>query len=76
MVYVGFMMLKVKVPVSFSGTEGFPARRDARYSVHKPATLPPLPRTYHVGLSRFNVCLAYIRLRLLSQISPLALQSY
>jgi hypothetical protein len=30
-VYVGFIMLKVKVPVMFSGTKGFPARRDARY---------------------------------------------
>ena len=25
------MRLKVKVPVKFSGTEGFPARRDRRY---------------------------------------------
>jgi hypothetical protein len=32
MVYVGFLMPKVKVPASFSGTEGFPARRDARYT--------------------------------------------
>jgi len=29
-VYIVFFKLKVKVPVIFSGTEGFPARRDAR----------------------------------------------
>jgi hypothetical protein len=25
-----FLVLKVKVPIIFSGTEGFPARRDGR----------------------------------------------
>ena len=28
-----FTILKVKVPIIFSGTEGFPARRDGRYSM-------------------------------------------
>ena len=51
-------------------------QKEYDHSVHKPATLPPLLRTYHVGLSRFNVCLACIRPRLLSQISPLALQRH
>src|SRR4051812_22170732 len=32
-VYFGFMMPEVKVPVCFSGTEVFPARRDARSTV-------------------------------------------
>jgi hypothetical protein len=26
-----FKMFKVKVPINFSGTQGFPARRDGRY---------------------------------------------
>ena len=30
MVYTDFKMLEVKVPISFSGTQGFPARRDRR----------------------------------------------
>jgi hypothetical protein len=30
MVYIDFKMLKVKVPIIFSGTQGFPARRDGR----------------------------------------------
>jgi hypothetical protein len=29
-VYIDFKMLKAKVPVIFSGTQGFPARRDRR----------------------------------------------
>ena len=31
MVCTDFKMLEVKVPISFSGTQGFPARRDRRY---------------------------------------------
>jgi hypothetical protein len=30
-------VLKVKVPIIFSGTEGFPARRDGRYALGIPA---------------------------------------
>jgi hypothetical protein len=35
-------MPKVEVPVSFSGTEGFPARRDARYTTNRRFRYPPL----------------------------------
>jgi hypothetical protein len=31
-VCAGFKMLKVKVLIIFSGTQGFPARRDGRYA--------------------------------------------
>lgn len=31
MVCIDFKMLEVKVPIIFSGTQGFPARRDRRY---------------------------------------------
>jgi hypothetical protein len=30
---INFVMLEVIVPVKFSGTEGFPARRDRRYEI-------------------------------------------
>jgi len=29
---IDFKMLKVKVPINFSGTQGFPACRDRRYN--------------------------------------------
>jgi hypothetical protein len=29
-VCIDFKILKVKVPINFSGTQGFPARRDGR----------------------------------------------
>jgi hypothetical protein len=32
-VWTDFKILEVKVPVIFSGTEGFPAHRDRRYKV-------------------------------------------
>jgi hypothetical protein len=31
-VYTDFKTLKVKVPINFSGTQGFPACRDGRYT--------------------------------------------
>ena len=31
-----FDMSKVEVPVKFSGTQGFPSRRDARYALFGP----------------------------------------
>ena len=37
--YIDFKMLKVKVPIIFSRTQGFPAHRDGRYYVAKPYIL-------------------------------------
>jgi hypothetical protein len=37
-VCMDFKMLKVKVPIIFSGTQGFPARRDGRYSLEEVGT--------------------------------------
>ena len=41
--YIDFKMLKVKVPIIFSGTQGFLARRDGRYYVAKPYILSHKP---------------------------------
>jgi len=48
-----FDMFKVEVPVVFSGTEGFPPRRDGRYStVHRtPYKRPNLSETMHHNTS-------------------------
>lgn len=44
-VCIDFKIFKVKVPIIFSGTQGFPARRDRRYHITEILYILDLSRT-------------------------------